>query len=102
MDLVVVSRVFFLKVARILEHDRAQINGRGGGINRAVEPLLHQPRDVAAMVEVRVRQDDGFNLIRRNGRGLPVTLAPLFLPLKEAAVDEDLNACTPSVARDVE
>jgi len=38
---------------------------------------------------MRVRQDDGFDLVGGNGRRLPVALAPFFLSLEEAAVDED-------------
>jgi hypothetical protein len=64
--------------------------------------LLHQPRDVAAMVEVRVRKDDRLDLVGRNGRGFPIALPPFFLSLEKAAVDEDLQASSAGVAGDVE
>jgi len=100
--LVVVSRIFFLKMTRILQHDRAQINGCRRGVDRAIESLLHETRDVAAMIEMRMSEDDGFDLVGRNGRGLPVALTPLFLSLEQTTVDEDLHARAGGVAGDVQ
>src|SRR5207302_6027254 len=50
-----------------------------------------QARDPSAVVKVRMRQDDRINLLCRDGRVLPVALAPFFLALKKSAVDQDLQ-----------
>ncbi len=63
--LVVVGGVFFLQVARVGKQNAAQIDGRGRGVDRSVEALLHQARDPARVVEMSVGQDDGVNGARR-------------------------------------
>ncbi len=49
------------------------------------------------MVEVRVREDDGVNLLRGDGQFLPVAFAPLLLSLEQAAIDQNLQAL-PAIA----
>src|SRR5580704_985761 len=90
--LVVELGIFFLQMSRVRQQDAAQINRWRCGINWAVEALFNQPRNPAGVIEVRVRQDNRVNGICRHRQVLPVTLAPFFLPLKEAAVDQHLQA----------
>ena len=51
-----------------------------------------QPRQVAAMVEVRVGEDDGVDRGGVDRQRLPVALAQLLETLKQPAVDEDAMA----------
>ena len=44
------------------------------------------------MVEMRVRQNDRINLLRRNRQFLPVAFAPFLLPLEQPAIDQHLNS----------
>jgi hypothetical protein len=43
------------QMGAVREHHLAQVRGRGGGVNRAREPLRDQRRQVADVVEMRVR-----------------------------------------------
>ena len=53
-----VARILFLDVRRIGQHQRAQVLGAGVQNTRPRKPCANQPRQIAAMVEMRVRQDD--------------------------------------------
>ncbi len=44
------------------------------------------------MIKVRVGQDYGINFFGWNGRVLPVAFTPFFLPLEQAAINENLEA----------
>jgi hypothetical protein len=44
------------------------------------------------VIEVGVRQDHGIDGVRRDGQVLPVSVTPLFLALKEAAIYEHLES----------
>ena len=90
--LVVVRRVFFLQVAGIGQHHGTQLDGRLRGIDRPVKPLLHQPRNPAAVIEMRVRENDSIDFARRDWSVLPVAVTPLFRTLKQTAVDQDLKS----------
>ena len=57
----------------------------------AAEALRHEPRQVAAVIEVRVRQDDGVDVLRGDRQVLPVALAQLLQPLEQPGVDEHLR-----------
>ena len=60
---------------------------------RPRKPCADEPRQVAAVIEVRVRQHDGVDVGRANRQRLPVALAQLLESLEQAAVDE--HACAP-------
>ena len=92
LHLVVELGVFFLQMAAVGQHDGAQIDRRRRRIDRPPEALLHQPRNPAAVVQVRMRQDHGLNARRRNRQWLPVALAPFLLPLEQPAVHQHLRA----------
>ena len=86
-----VGRIFFLDPAGVGQHDAAEILGAGGAENAAAETLRHQPRQIAAMIEVRVRQDDRVDVCRGNRQVLPVALAQLLQPLEQPRVDRTLS-----------
>lgn len=56
------SRVFLLDHGRIAQHRGAQIAGGVGAIHMAGEAAFGQIRNVAAVVDVRMRQRDGVDL----------------------------------------
>ncbi len=78
--------IFFLEVSRIRQNNAAQIDRRRSRINRAHEALLYQARNPATVVEVGVRQDQTFDVFRRDRQVLPVPLAPFLLALEKTAV----------------
>jgi len=61
---------------RTVEQDEPRdIQGRTGGIDRPSEAVSHQAREIAAVVEVRMGQDDRIDRGRSDGEVLPVQLA---------------------------
>jgi hypothetical protein len=90
--LVMEARFFFLQVAGVGQHHRAQVDGGLGGVNGAVKAFFHQPRNPAAVVEMSVGEDDGVNGMRRHRCILPIARAPFLGPLEEPAVDQHLHA----------
>ncbi len=68
-----------------------KLDGGRGGVDRPVKALLHQPRDPAGVVEMRVGQDDGIDGVRGYRQVLPVALAPFLLALKETTIDQHLQ-----------
>ena len=57
-----------------------------------MKSLVDETRYPAGVVQVSMRQDYRIDLSCRDWKILPVTLAPFLLPLKQAAVDKDLNS----------
>ena len=79
-----VCRVLFLDAPGIGQHDAAQILRAGGAEHTPGKALHDDARQIADVVEVRVRQHD--RVERRGGHRqvLPVQLAQLFEPLEHA------------------
>ena len=53
-----VLRILFLDAARVRQDDAAEILRAGRAEDAAAETLRDEPRQIAAVIEVRVRQDD--------------------------------------------
>src|SRR5580658_2060034 len=83
----------------IRKQNAAQIDGRGGRVDRSMKPLLHQPGNPAGMIKMRVSKDDGIDGTGRHRQILPVALAPFFLTLKQATVDEHLQAARAAIVK---
>ena len=66
--------VVFLIMRGIQQQQAGQRLGGRRAVHRAVEAVVHQPRQVADMVDVRVRQHDGVNLRRIERQSLPIAL----------------------------
>ena len=81
--------VFFLDARRVGQHQRAQLARRRRTEDAAGETLGHEPRQIAAVIEVRVREDNGIDPRRIDGKRPPVAIAQLLEPLEQAAVDQD-------------
>lgn len=75
---------------RIRKNDSAQVDRRRSGIDRAPKTFFHQARNPAAMIEMRMREDDCIDLLRSNRRIAPIALTPFLWPLKQAAINQDL------------
>ena len=80
--LVVKARFFLLQMAGVRQYDGTQIDCWRRGKDRPGEAFFGQPGNPAAMVEMRVRQNYGVNIARRNGSIFPVAQPPFLLPLK--------------------
>ena len=82
-------RVFFLQVRGVGQHQPAQIGGAAGAMHRALESLRDQPRQPAAVIDVRVREDDGVDRLGRDRQRRPVAQAQLLQALEQPAVEQD-------------
>src|SRR3954451_1289132 len=87
-----VSGILLLDPSRIGQDNPAEILCAGGAEDTATKALCDQSREVPAVIEVRVREDDCVNLLRRDRKLLPVTFAKFLEPLEETGVDEYFGA----------
>ena len=85
-------RVFFLQVAAVGQQNRAQVARARAGIHRAMKAALGQQRQVAAVVQVRVREQHGVDVARRHRQRTAVAQAQLLVALKQAAVHQHVDA----------
>ena len=83
-----VRRILFLNPTRIRQDDAAEIECAGGAEHAASKSLRDQSRQVAAMIQVRVREHDCVDVGSAHRKRLPVALAQLLQALKESRVDE--------------
>lgn len=65
-----------------------QSAGRLGGVDRAPKALAHQAGQVAGVVNVGVGEQDGVNLLRGQGEGLPVHRLPPASALEQPAIHQ--------------
>ena len=80
---------FFLYLAAILEDDPGQAFGRDGTMDLARKAVLDQERKIAAVVEVGVGQQYGFDGVRLDGKRSAVFQPEVFQALEQAAVYQD-------------
>src|SRR5438445_2930851 len=90
--LVMKTRFLLLQMSGISEEYGTQIDGGRRGKNWSVESFFGQPGNPAAVVEMRVRQDYGIDVARRNRSVFPVAQPPIFRALKKTAVNQHLHA----------
>jgi hypothetical protein len=84
-----VPRILFLNMRRVGQHQRAQVLGARRAENSPSISHGDKTRQIPAVIEVRVRQDDRVNRGRIDRERLPVAQPQLFQPLKQAAIDEN-------------
>lgn len=78
---------------RAIEQDQpCDVPGRRRGINGARKAVPDEPRQITAVVQMGVGEDDCIDGSRLNREGCPVELAKLAKSLKEAAVDQQALA----------
>jgi CheY-like chemotaxis protein len=78
----------FEQVARIGEQDAAEVERGRRAVHRAVETLPCQQRQIAAVVDVRMRQHDGVDVHRRQRQGSPIAQSQRLVALEQPAIDQ--------------
>ena len=84
--------VFFLQASGIGQHDLAEILRAQRAEHAAAEALRDEPRQVAAVIQVRVGQDDGLEARGGNRQILPVPQAELLQALEQPGIHHDAGA----------
>jgi len=74
--------LLLLQVGGVRQHDREQIGGAAGGVDRPREAVTAEPRQVAGVIDVRVAQDDRVEALRVDGRRRPVAQPQRLQPLE--------------------
>ena len=82
-------RVFLLQVRRVGQHQPAQIERAASAMHRPLKPCDDQARQPAAVIDVRVREDDGVDGLGRDRQRRPVAKAKFLQPLEQSAVEQD-------------
>ena len=91
MPLVDIVGILLLDMGRVQQHLPAQIDRRRRRVDGAFKARFHERRQVAAVIDMRVREDDAVERLRVN-RHLPVALLGLIAPsLKQPAVEDELT-----------
>jgi hypothetical protein len=85
------SRVFFLQVRAVGQQQPAQLPRRRRAVDAAAEAVPDQQRQVAAVIDVRMRQHDGRQLGRVDRQPRPVAQPQLLESLEQAAVDQECS-----------
>ena len=78
--------IFLLDMGRVGQHDAAQVGRGRRRVNPPAEPLPHQARQVAAVVDVGVREEDRLQVGRREGERLVPPSRLVAVPLHQAAI----------------
>ena len=72
----------------VREQRPRQVPGRGGQVDGAAETLAHQRRQVAGVVEVRVRHHHRLQVAGREGEAAVDAVRLVAVPLEQAAVEQ--------------
>ena len=86
------SGVFFLQMATVGQQDGAQVARARRAVDGAGVAIAHQQGQVAAVVQVRVREHHGVDLAGRHGQRLPVAQAQRLVALEQPAVEQQALA----------
>ena len=84
--------VHFMDVCGVGEHDATEVAGGGGGVDVAVEAVVAELGEVAAVVDVGVGEDNAVDLLGVEGKGTIAFHGLGAATLEEAAVEEDALA----------
>ncbi len=83
-----VARLFLLNVRRIRQHDRAEIVRARCAEDPAPEPLRDEPRQIAAMIKMRMCQHDGVDAGGGDREGRPIPQTQFLESLEQTAIHE--------------
>ena len=86
------ARVLFLQPGRVGQHQLAEIGRARRAKDALVIAIGDEPRQVAGVIEVRVREHGGGQVGRIDRQRLPIAKPQLLEALKQSAVDQDLVA----------
>jgi len=84
----VVGGLFFLQVSGVREQDLEEVRRRPRRVDAPPEAVLHEPRQVARVVDVAVGQDHPVHRRGLDRQTVPVAQSQLLEPLVQPAVDE--------------
>ena len=84
--------LFLLQVTGVGQQDGAQFRRGRRAVDRAGEALSCQQRQVAAVVQMGVGEDDGVDVGRWHWQGRPVAQAQRLVALEQAAIDQQALA----------
>jgi len=84
-----VFRVFHLDVCGILQHVRREVTCGRRAIDRTFETVAHEKRDASRVVDVRVRQHQGRQLLDADGQFPVFPVGFLTMSLEHAAIECD-------------
>lgn len=74
----------------VRQHHRKQVRAGGGAVHRAAEPLGHEARDQARVVDVGMREEDKRNVMRLECEPAVLRIGDAAT-LEHPAVDEKLD-----------
>src|SRR6185436_8275359 len=83
MAIAIVS-IFFLQTASVRQQDLQQVGSATRAVNWSTKALSDQARQVAGVIDVRVRDQHGVERVRIERRILPVALAQFLQALKHS------------------
>ena len=78
--LVGVVRVFFLQAGGVFEQQRRELLRRRRAVHGTVQSVACEARQVARVIDVRVREQEMIDARRIEGRAVPVAAAVVFNP----------------------
>lgn len=81
--------ILLLEVAAVLQDQLGNVARRLGRVDSAAEAISNELGQIAGMVEVGMRQDDGVDARWRNRKCCPVEFAQVLQALEQAAIDQD-------------
>ncbi|MCY1298507.1 hypothetical protein D9M70_479970 [compost metagenome] len=90
--------ILLLQIGAVQQDQFRDVAGCGGGMDAALESVCHQPRQVAAVIQMGMGQHDRVDVGGRDGQALPVELAQVLQALEQPAVDQQAGV---SVAQQV-
>ncbi len=83
-------RIFFLKVTAVRQKDRAEVARGGRAVDFSGKALFDQERQVPAVIQMRMGQDDRVNFGRTDRKRFPVPKAQLLETLEQTAVHQHI------------
>ncbi len=83
-----VTRVFFLQVRGVGKDEGAQFASAWGAEDSSPEPVCDETGQIAAVIQMCMRQDDSVDASRVDRQRRPIAFTELLQPLKETAIDE--------------
>lgn len=86
-------RLLLLQVGAVGQQDAAELVGRCGAADAAAEAAAHQQRQVAAVVDVGVGEQDRVQRCGRHRQRRPVAKPQLLEALEEPAIDQQRGSC---------
>ena len=84
--------ILFLNVPTVWQQDAAQITCARRAVDFALKAISCQEWQVAAVVQMGVRQNDGVDVFGWGRARVPIAQAQLFVALKQTAIDQQLFA----------